>query len=120
MSKIRPILWVGSSKKDLMDMPTDVVTDFGYGLYQAQIGAHPDIAKTLSGFGRASIVELRLNHKAGTFRAVYTVQFADAILVLHAFHKKSKSGIETPKKEIELIHSRLKLAEQVYTEWKEG
>lgn len=118
MGKVKPLLWVSSSKSDLMDMPSDVVTDFGYGLYQAQIGVHPDIAKTMSGFGGASVIEFRLDHREGTFRAVYTVKFADAIIVLHAFQKKSKSGIATPKKDIELIHSRLKLAEQVYKEWK--
>lgn len=63
-------------------------------------------------------MELKLDHRAGTFRTVYTVKFADAIVVLHAFQKKSKSGIATPKKEIELVRSRLKLAEQLYKEWK--
>lgn len=118
MSKVKPVLWVGSSKSDLMEMPAEVVTDFGYGLYQAQTGAYPDIAKTLSGFGGASVMELKLDHRAGTFRTVYTVKFADAIVVLHAFQKKSKSGIATPKKEMELVRSRLKLAEQLYKEWK--
>ena len=116
MSKVKPVLWVGSSKSDLMDMPLEVVTDFGYGLYQAQIGAHPDIAKTLSGFGGASTVQLMLDHRSGTFRVVYTVKFTDAIVVLHAFQKKSKSGIATPKKDVKLIRSRLKLAEQLYKE----
>ncbi|NGX61075.1 MAG: hypothetical protein K940chlam9_00555 [Chlamydiae bacterium] len=118
MSEVKPVLWCGSSKKDLMEMPPEVVTDFGYGLYQAQIGAYPDLAKTLSGFGGASVIELRMDHKKGTFRAIYTVKFKSAIVVLHAFQKKSKSGIKTPKKEIELIHSRLKLAEQIYKNWR--
>lgn len=115
---VKPILWVGSSKKDLMKMPTDVVTDFGYGLYQAQTGKHPDIAKALSGFGGASVIELVQNECGDTFRAVYTVKFSDAIIVLHAFQKKSKKGIATPKQDIELIKSRLKLAEEVYKDWK--
>ncbi|MCH9627259.1 MAG: hypothetical protein S4CHLAM2_08940 [Chlamydiales bacterium] len=118
MIKTKPVLWVGSSKRDLMDMPPGIVTDFGYGLYQAQTGAYPDSAKTLSGFGGASVIELKLDDRVGTFRAVYTVKYADAIIVLHAFQKKSKSGIATPKKDMALIHSRLKLAEQLYKEWK--
>lgn len=101
-----------------MDMPQDVVTDFGYGLYQAQLGEHPDIAKPLSGFGGASVLELVLDHRGDTFRTVYTVRFAEAIIVLHAFQKKSKHGKETPKQDIELIRSRLKLAEELYKEWK--
>jgi len=115
---IKPLLWVSSSKRDLMDMPKDVIADFGHGLYQAQIGKHPDIAKTLSGFGGASIIELIQDYKGDTFRAVYTVKFPDAILVLHAFQKKSKRGIETPKQDIELIRSRLKMSEIIYKEWK--
>lgn len=114
----KPVLWVSSSKKDLMEMPKDVVTDFGYGLYQAQLGKHPDMAKTLSGFGGANIIELVQDHKGDTFRAVYTVKFSDAIIVLHAFQKKSKKAQETPKRDMELIRSRLKLAEEIYKEWK--
>lgn len=82
------------------------------------IGKYPDIAKTLSGFGGASVIELVQDHKGDTFRAVYTIKFADAIIVLHAFQKKSKRGIDTPKQDIELIRSRLKLAEEIYKEWK--
>lgn len=95
-----------------------MITDFGYGLYQAQIGKHPDIAKTLSGFAGASVIELVQDCKGDTFRAVYTVRFSDVVVVLHAFQKKSKRGIETPKQDIELIRTRLKLAETVYKDWK--
>lgn len=115
---VKPLLWISSSKKDLMEMPEDVITDFGYGLFQAQIGKHPDIAKTLSGFGGAAVIELVQDCKGDTFRAVYTVKFSDAIVVLHAFQKKSKKGKETPKQDMELIRTRLKLAEEFYKEWK--
>ncbi len=115
---MKHLLWIGSAKRDLMEMPGDVIDDFGYGLYQAQIGKHPDIGKPLTGFGGASVIELVQDHRGDTFRAVYTVKFADVIIVLHAFQKKSKKGIETPKKEINLVHSRLKLAEEIYREWK--
>ena len=114
---IKSLLWICSSKKDLMDMPGDVIADFGHGLYQAQIGQHPDIAKPLLGFGGASVIELVQDYQNDAFRAVYTVRFPKAIVVLHAFQKKSKRGIETPKQDIDLIHSRLKLAEIYYTEW---
>ena len=100
---IKSLLWMCSSKKDLMDMPRDVITDFGHGLYQAQIGMHPDIAKPLLGFGGASVIELVQDHQSDTFRAVYTVRFPKAIVVLHAFQKKSKHGIGTPKQDIDLI-----------------
>lgn len=101
-----------------MDMPREIVTDFGYGLYQAQLGEHPDIAKPLRGFSGASVLELVEDHQSGTYRAVYTVKFEDAIVVLHVFQKKSKSGIETPKKDIDLIHERLKRAQVIYQDWK--
>lgn len=91
----------------------------GYGLYQAQLGDHPDIAKPLKGFGGAGVLELVANDRGGTFRAVYTVRFEEAIVVLHAFQKKSKSGISTPKTEIDLIKARLKRAEEVYQSWKQ-
>ena len=100
-----------------MALPKALITDFGYALYQAQLGAHPDIAKTLRGFGGASVLELVADHKGNTFRAVYTVQFVNALVVLHVFQKKSKKGIATPKKEIDLIRSRLKIAEELYREW---
>lgn len=115
---IKPIIWVGSSKNDLVKMASKVKTNFGYALYQAQKGEYPEIAKVLSGFGGASIIELIEDDRGDTFRAVYTVKFPSAIFVLHVFQKKSKKGISTPKKDVELIRSRLKIAEAMYKEWK--
>lgn len=112
----RPVLWVASAKRDLLEMPSDVIDDFG--LYQAQIGEYPDIGKTLSGFGSANVIELVQDHKGDTFRAVYTVRFSEVVVVLHAFQKKSKKGSATPKQDIDLICSRLKLAEELYKLWK--
>ncbi len=60
-----------------------------------------------------------MDERAGTFRAVYTVEFKDAIAVLHVFQKKSKEGIATPKKEIDLVLQRLKQARIEYRDWKE-
>jgi len=115
---MRPLLWVASSKSDLLDMPEAVVSDFGHGLYEAQIGAHPSIGKVLKGFGSANVIELVIDHQGDAFRAIYTVRFAEIVVVLHAFKKKSKQGIETPKQDMELIRSRLKLAEEMYKAWK--
>ncbi len=114
----RPLLWVASSKRDLLDMPKKVITAFGYGLYEAQIGEHPSIGKVLKGFGGTSVIELVVDHMGDTFRAVYTARFKEIVVVLHAFQKKSKKGIKTPRQDIELIQSRLKLAEEMYEEWK--
>jgi phage-related protein len=83
------------------------------------LGAHPDIAKPLKGFGGAEVLELVERNRGDTFRAVYTVRFSNAIIVLHAFQKKSKKGISTPKQEIKLIQNRLKIAEQMYSDWKQ-
>lgn len=88
LSSIRPLLWVGSSKDDLKKMSEEVRADFGYGLHQAQIGQHPDIAEPLNGFGGANVLELKLKEKGEAYRTVYTVKFKDAIVVLHVFHKK--------------------------------
>lgn len=115
---IRPLLWIASAKEDLKDMPPEVRLEFGHGLFEAQIGAFPSIAKVLNGFGGAHVLELKMKHQGDAFRAVYTVRFKEIVIVLHAFQKKSKSGIKTPKTDIDLIHSRLKLAEVVYQEWK--
>lgn len=115
---LRPLLWVASSKRDLMDMPQEVISDFGHGLYEAQIGDLPSIGKVFKGFGSADVVELKMECEGDAFRAVYTVQFEEIVVVLHAFQKKSKKGIETPKQDMDLIRSRLKLAEEMYKEWK--
>lgn len=95
-----------------------MIDDFGFGFHQAQIGKLPDMGKVLRGFGAADVIELKANAPEGTFRAVYTVRFEDVVIVLHAFQKKSKTGDETPKKDEELIHSRLKLAKEIHKEWK--
>lgn len=117
-SKMKTVIWVASSKRDLEDLPESVMKTFGYALFQAQQGDHPDIGKILRGFGGADVIELIDDAEGGTYRGVYTVRFSEAIIVLHVFQKKSKKGIETPKQEIELIKGRLKRAEELYKEWK--
>jgi len=120
-SKIKSLLWVGSSKKDLKAFPVEVRSAMGFALYQAQLGLKPSSAKPLAGFGGASVLEIVDDFQTNTYRAVYTVKFDDAVYVLHAFQKKSKRGIATPKAEIELIKSRLKLAgEDHKARWQEA
>jgi phage-related protein len=116
----KPLFWVGSSLKDLRDLPEEVKDEVGFALYQVQRGLTPRSVKALKGFGGASVLEIVEDFRTDTYRAVYTVQFADAVYVLHVFQKKSKRGAETPQFEIELIKSRLKLAKEHYEEWRQG
>ena len=108
---MKRLLWVGSAKKDLKAMPDDVQDTFGYALHQAQVGKRHEQAKPLMGFGSAGVLEVVENSGGGTFRAVYTVKFGDAVYVLHCFQKKSMHGIATPKPDMDLIRERLKAAE---------
>jgi len=92
-----------------MMFPPTVQREMGYTLFLAQMGErHPTMAKTLGGFGGATVIEVRESHDGNAYRAVYTVRYADAVYVLHAFQKKSKKGIATPKTEIDLVGKRLK------------
>ena len=92
-------------------MPDEVQDDVGYALHLAQIGEQSPKAKVLSGFGGAGVLEVVENWHGDTYRAVYTVRFAKAVYVLHCFQKKSKSGIATPKADMDIIRARLKVAE---------
>ncbi len=112
----KPLEWVGSSKKDLMALPADARKFFGHALDFAQRGGQHDAAKTLKGFGGAGVLEVVEDDAGGTYRAVYTVKFAEAVFVLHCFQKKSKRGITTPKKDMDIIHARLKAAEAIAKE----
>jgi phage-related protein len=109
---LKRLEWVGSSKKDLMALPEEVIDVFGYALHLAQAGRKHDQAKPLRGFGSAGVLEVVEDLRGNAYRAVYTVRFAVRVFVLHVFQKKSKSGIATPKAELDLIRNRLKLAEK--------
>jgi phage-related protein len=111
MAKLKKLVWIGSSRGDLQEMPEDVQDDIGYGLHQAQAGLFPDCAKPLKGF--KDVIELICDFDKNTYRAVYAIKLGDEIYVLHSFQKKSKSGIKTPKQEIELIKRRLQTAQAV-------
>lgn len=116
----KPLVWVGGSKKDLMALPTDVRKFFGHALDFAQRGDQHNAAKVMKGFGGAGVVEVVENDVGGTYRAVYTVKFEEAVFVLHCFQKKSKSGIATPKEDMSIIRARLKIAEPLAKELRDG
>lgn len=109
---MKPLFWVASAKKDLLEMPEQVVDIAGYALYLAQIGLKHPQAKPLKGFGSAGVLEVVEDDDGNTYRAVYTIRFCNSIYVLHCFQKKSRKGIETPKQDMDLIEARLKLARQ--------
>jgi phage-related protein len=113
----KPLFWIASSRDDICELPKDVQRIFGFALRAAQMGGkHPD-AKPLKGFGGAGVIEVVANDDGDTFRAVYTVRFAGRVYVLDVFQKKSKSGIATPRPDIDRIKARLKRAEIEHQEW---
>lgn len=105
--------WTGSSKRDLMDFPENVRRAFGYALGVAQLGAKHPCAKPWKGEG-AGLLEVVESAEGNAYRAVYTVRFSRVVYVLHCFQKKSPSGIRTARTDIELVHKRLKAAQQHY------
>lgn len=108
--KQKPLYWVGSTKNDLKKFPKDVMRVMGQALDDAQWGGkHPD-AKPFKGFKGAGVLEIVDNHRGDTYRAVYTIKLADAVYALHAFQKKAKKGIKTPKKDVDVIRKRYKAA----------
>jgi phage-related protein len=108
--KEKHVDWVGSSLEDLKGFPDPVQQSIGFQLYQLQIGEMPKSAKALKGKDLSGVYELRDSLKGDAYRAVYVAKLKGTIYVLHCFKKKSKSGIATPKNDLELIKSRLKLA----------
>ena len=113
---MKPVHWLGSSGKDLRAMPEEVQDDIGYALYLAQMGDKHADAKPLTGFKGAGVLEIVENHDGDTYRAVYTVRFANAIYVLHAFQKKATKGIATPRHVVQVIKGRYRRAAAHYAE----
>jgi phage-related protein len=105
----KPLDFIGSSRDDLRRFPKEVRIAMGTALNSAQLGAKP-----INGFGGAGVLEIVDDFDGDTYRAVYTVKFANIVYVLHAFQKKSRKGIETPKNEIDLIRQRYRFAEAAY------
>lgn len=111
-NKPRKVIWLVDSLDRLAGFPAAVQKQLGFALYQAQIGQQHESAKILRGFSEA-VWQVRADDPSGTYRAVYAVQLGDAIYVLHAFQKKSTSGIATPRQELDLIRQRLRLARKL-------
>lgn len=109
----KPITWMGSSRSDLTKMPDGVKKDFGGALHGVQEGRFPEQAKALKGKLKGAI-QLSEDDDGDTYRAVYTTELDDLVYVLHCFQKKSKSGIGTPRADIELIERRLKAARTLH------
>jgi phage-related protein len=110
---LKPVIWVGTSRKDLRKFPEPVQDHMGYALFVAQQGGKHQDAKPLAGFGGAGVVEIVKDFRTDTFRAIYTVRFAATVYVLHAFQKKSRTGRKTPKADIKLVKQRLREAERI-------
>ena len=119
MPDLKPVVWVGSARADLTAFPDEVKDSIGFALFAAQQGGKHRDAKPLRGFSGAGVLEIVADHDGDTYRAVYTLRFPRRVYVLHAFQKKSKKVIKTPKAEIELIKSRLKRAAEEHAVWME-
>jgi len=113
----KPVFWIASSKKDLKKFPRGVRQSLGQALFDAQTGGRHPNAKPLKGFKGAGVLEVVEDDDGNTYRAVYTVKFVAVVYVLHAFQKKSKSGIKTPPEEMKKVKSRLREAEKDYAQW---
>ena len=106
---LKQVQWVGSSKADLKRFPDAVQDRMGFAIYQAQAGGRHRDAKPLKGFG-AGVLQVAARHGGDAYRAVYTVRFESAVYILHAFRKKAKRGVATPKQELDLVRRRLRTA----------
>ncbi len=104
--------FMGNRRAILRGFPSDVKDRIGYALYEAQKGEKAHHVKPLKGFHGAGVLEVMEDHDGSTYRTVYSVRFTNAVYVLHAFQKKSKKGIATPKHDLDLIRARLKMAEE--------
>jgi phage-related protein len=116
MDTPKPVEWIASSRDDLREFPQDVRRVMGQAIDDAEHGGEHPSAKALKGFGGRGVLEIVDDFNGDTYRAVYTVKFTGVIYVLHAFQKKSKTRIATPRRDIDLIKARLKRAEEHYKE----
>ncbi len=102
----RSVAWIKAARREFEDFPQEAQTEFLRALTIVAEGRTPDIAKPLRGLG-SGVLELALRYRGDAFRVVYAVQLGADVWVIHAFQKKSKTGIKTPKAEIDLIRQRL-------------
>jgi len=112
MRDTRPISWLRGARKDFEDFPQGAQIEMARALTILAEGQIPDIAKPLTDLG-SGVMELALRYRGDAFRVVYALQIGDDIWVIHVFQKKSKSGIKTPKQEIDLIRERLKRLREI-------
>ncbi len=111
---LKQVIWIGSSRKDISAFPSEAKRSIGQALYTAQMGDTDPATKPLKGFRGVQVMEIVERCDTDAYRTVYTAQLGNLIYVLHAFKKKSKRGIETPKKDIDLIKNRLSEAKEDY------
>ena len=109
---LREAVWIGDSKARLKEFPQPVQKDIGDALFIVQAGSMSPAAKPFKGVG-SGVFEIRADYRTDTYRAVYAVKIGERVYVLHCFQKKSKRGIKTPKKEVDLIKRRLKMAQEL-------
>ena len=115
-AELKELIFIASSHRDIQSFPEEVQHVMGFALYEAQSGAKHPSAKPLNGFNGAGVLEVVEDHDGDTFRTVYTVRLGDVVYVLHAFQKKSKRGVKTPQRDIDLVKTRLALAEKHHKE----
>lgn len=112
---LKPVFWVGSSRGDLRRFPEPVRESIGYALFLAQQGKKGPDVKPMRGITKgASVLQVADRHDGEAYRAVYTVSLAGAVYVLHAFHKKSRRGIRTARRDVNLVRTRLETARGHY------
>lgn len=116
-NKVKELGWIASSKRDLMEFPLDIRKEMGHALYIAQQGGKHKDAKPLKRFGGATVLEIVQSDGNGTYRTMYAVQFEAVLYVLHAFQKKSKTGIKATKQDMDLVEKRLTAAQHTHKEW---
>jgi phage-related protein len=112
--ELTQLIWVGPSLDDMRGFPEEVRQVMGFALYLAQVGDKHVAAKPLRGFGGAAVLEVVDEHGGAAYRCIYTVRFPDAVYVLHAFKKKAKHGVATPKRTMHLVRTRLERAQRIH------
>jgi phage-related protein len=115
MEEEKALVWIGSSKKDLLKMPEDVRRTMGYVLGKVQGGEGDESIKLLTGrkeFKGGKVREICDDENSDTYRSVFTIEHEEAVYILHCFQKKSKRGIETPQEDIDRILDRLKAVDR--------
>ena len=112
MTETRSVSWIKAARKEFESFPADVQIRGLRALTIAAEGSKADNAKPLHGLG-SGVFEIVLNDRSGTYRVIYAVQLGDELWVVHAFQKKSKTGIKTPQSEIDLVRQRLKKLREI-------